>query len=500
MEDNAPASASTLALPVSRASSTSSPLDSNVRSVVRSPELLALVFRAYLALHSFILAWTATSRDPTANWRTDVQKRLTLKLVCRFWRATLVLTPELWSNIVLVPEMPQWYIDQVFRYAKATSKQLKIRLDAHSRHDVEIFSSLIAPLLVVVADTITHLSVQYGSHTDWNSFTRELSNTHTELNFSSLQRFRATSLSPFEIPFPDDNPHLFPGLTANIEHLHLDGLPITSSITWFTISMTRNHTVVFVENLLDCLRWTPRLNTLILGDLNESSIQECALHNHTVVLPNLQKLSYVCDLPLPHHCGFLVSLIATPQLHLLSIRLANSQNTYNFVSMNQSKLSIITELRLNGDMDNYVESVDDRTQLLPLLMGSRLRYLNVLEMGGLFDFNAEQRALDQTRFLEFLIQALSLPTICFLAIPSLFSPPHPASQESLMESVFQQVFTRGQAKYVFEEHTLCVPFAVDEKHLACARLWSWDGKLGCETRSSYTKSRAHTHLASVKVF
>ncbi|KAF7293631.1 hypothetical protein MIND_01142500 [Mycena indigotica] len=475
MEDNAPASASTLALPVSRASSTSSPSDSNVRSVVRSPELLALVFKAYLALHSFI------------NWRTDVQKRLTLKLVCRLWRATLVSTPELWSNIVLVPEMPQRHIDQVFRYAKATSKQLKIRLDAHSRHDVEIFSSLIAPLLVVVADTITHLSVQYGSHTDWNSFTRELSNTHTELNFSSLQRFRVTSLSPFEIPFPDDNPHSFPGLTANIQHLHLDGLPITSSIVGSNlISLTllnldlvhdiddaeSHHS--FVENLLDCLRWTPRLNTLILGDLNESSIQECALHNHTVVLPNLQKLSYVCDLPLPHHCGFLVSLIATPQLHFLSIRLANSQNTYNFVSMNQSKLSIITELRLTGDMDNYVESVDHRTQLLPLLMGSRLRYLNVLEMGGLFDFNAEQRALDQTRFLEFLIQALSLPTICYLAIPSLFSPPPPSSPESLMESVFQQVFTRGQAKYVYEEHTLCVPFDVDEKHLACARLWSWN--------------------------
>ncbi|KAF7293633.1 hypothetical protein MIND_01142700 [Mycena indigotica] len=281
MEAYAPTATSALAVPLASGLLASSHFESqsNAQSVLECTELVALILQAHLRSQT------------TTDWRLDVRKRLTLKLVCRFWRATLVSTPELWSNIVLVPEMPQWYIDQVFQYAKATSKQLKIRLEAHSRHaDVDHFSSCIVPPLIAVADTITHLSMQYGSHKDWNAFASRLHalDAQPELNLASLRHLHITYLgnqsSDIRVPLP------FPRLITDIRHLHLDGLPLTSSVVGPNlISLALlNLDLIYDDaeschdltmNLLDCLRQTPRLVVLLIGDLCERFIDESALHN-----------------------------------------------------------------------------------------------------------------------------------------------------------------------------------------------------------------------------
>ncbi|KAF7293483.1 hypothetical protein MIND_01126200 [Mycena indigotica] len=484
MEDKAPASSSALSASLLPPSTS----ENNVQGVLGSPVLLALIFKAYLASCSLV------------DWQKNHRSRTTLKMVCTFWKAVLEHTPDLWSNITLVIGMPQCYIDQFFRLSKAASKCVDIRLHANSESEIVNFTSYIAPKLIEIANTITCLSVQYDTHKNWNFFTGQLSLWDPQPNFASLRELHATCSNYLYHHFPDAITH-FPGLATEIRNLRLHGLALTPSIVGFNLvslalfsldSVCTNaaSSHAFVVNLIHCLRQTPSLRALSIGDLNECFIQESVVHNFTVVLPRLQNLYYLCNMPLEHPCGFVLSHISAPQLRILSICLTNPHNTHAFVSANLSKLSIITELRLTGDVQDYIEPSGGRMGLLPLLNGGPLQHLSVLDIGGLFDLHAEQRASVPTGLLRAFVHGLSLPAIRLLVVPRLFlshTPPH-----HLMESVFKKLLQRAETKSVYEEHAFCLPSDVEEDHSACGCLWLWDGEaLDLKTHSTHPTTAGH---------
>ncbi|KAF7293473.1 hypothetical protein MIND_01125000 [Mycena indigotica] len=445
--------------------------ESKAESVFGCTELVAIIFEAYLE-----------SQSP-GDWQIDAQKRSTLKVVCKFWRAVLESTPDLWSNIVLIPEMPPSYMDQFFRFSKAVSKRLEIRLYV-SGPGIVNFSSHVGPLLVSAAETITHLSMRYSSLADWNVFASQLSILNVQSTFSSLRQLHATVTSLHNSGNSIDIPHPFPGLATEIQYLHLEGLPLTPSIagsnlislTLLNLDLVHSNAAssrTLVVNLLDCLRSTPKLNTLMIGELNECCVHESV---QVVVLPNLHRLTYLCKQPLPH-CGFLISLITVPQLETLSVRLPNIHGTRSFISGNQSKISIVTELNLLGDVNNYVEFSSGQARLLLLMTPNKLERLYILDTVARFHINIERRAFYQPFIVEILVHALTLPTIQLLVIPTSFFPPHPVSRMSSLVSVFGQVLMRARTKRIYEEHALCNPSDVEEDHLICTRLWFWEDRL-----------------------
>ncbi|KAF7315721.1 hypothetical protein MIND_00087800 [Mycena indigotica] len=313
-------------------------------------DILGVIFKACLALNFSV------------EWHNDVRQKMALGAVCRCWKFTLESLPALWSHIILVPRMPQYYIDKVFRLAKQAPKRLRIDLDLDSELDT-MFLSSIAALLVAKAETVTHISVQYISYSAWNTFVDHLSAASPQPRFLSLRSFYATSPTALHNQLGDAVPHSFPDLAANLQDLYLDGLPpssfvvgpnlISLSLTNLYLAEDDTASFTFTTTLLDSLRQTPHLETLFI-DVDESFTNQPVPHK-PVVLPYLHTLSFLCNMPFPHHCGFLLSLVHLPKLHSLSLHLVSVQNVNNFISVNGTHLSTIVVLRLIGDISAYIE-------------------------------------------------------------------------------------------------------------------------------------------------
>ncbi|KAF7315725.1 hypothetical protein MIND_00088200 [Mycena indigotica] len=451
-------------------------------------DILGVIFEACLALNFSV------------EWHNDVRQKMALGAVCRCWKFTLESLPALWSHIILVPRMPQYYIDKVFRLAKQAPKRLRIDLDLDSELDT-MFLSSIAALLVAKAETVTHISVQYISYSAWNTFVDHLSAASPQPRFLSLRSFYVTSPTALHNQLGDAAPHSFPDLAANLQDLYLDGLLpssfvvganlISLSLTNLYLAEDDTASFTFTTTLLDSLRQTPHLETLFI-DVDESFTNQPVPHK-PVVLPYLHTLSFLCNMPFPHHCGFLLSLVHLPKLHSLSLHLVSVQNVNNFISVNGTHLSTIVVLRLIGDISAYIEFTGGRAKLLSSLTGSRLRHLDFLDVDGLFPFDSEHNVFVQTQFLEILAHTLSLPAVCLLVIPPLFSPPRPASRASLIRSLLEPVAIQAEPKRIFEEHALCV--SIDDDHSKCGRMWSWDHcGLAWENKAS------HFHAALLPIF
>ncbi|KAF7293552.1 hypothetical protein MIND_01133700 [Mycena indigotica] len=448
-------------------------------------DILGVIFEACLTL------------DISVEWQNDVRQKMALGAVCRCWKLALESIPALWSCIILVPRMPQYYIDKVFRLAKATPKRL--RIDIYSELAPTFLSSIAAPL-VATAETVTHLCVEYYSHSVWDTFVDHLSQAaaNPPSNFALLRSFYATPHCRLWPPIGPSGPQPFRAHAADLRHLHLDGLPPSSfvvgsnliSLAITNLDLTADDPPsTFATNLLDSLHHTPRLETLLL-DVNEPFFAQSISH-HRVVLPRLSTLSFRCTLPFPHLCGMMLSLVHLPTLHTLSLGLTAVENSNNFISANETHLSTITVLRLIGDVSAYIDVASGQAKLLSsLTASSRLRDLDFLDAQGLFAFEAERNALVQTQFLEILAHALTLPAVRLLIITPLLLPPYPLSHQNLIQSLLEPVSMQGGVKYIFEEHALCP--ASGGEHSNCGRLWSWDYEgLRQATRASHSKYAHH---------
>ncbi|KAF7293564.1 hypothetical protein MIND_01135000 [Mycena indigotica] len=441
------------------------PSTTATREALTSFDILGVIFKACLAL------------DISLEWQNDVRQKITLGAVCKLWKFTLESTPALWSHIILMPQMPQYYIHKVFWLARHARKHLSINLDLSSQL-ISPFSSSIADLLVAAAKTVTSISVQYSSYSDWDTFVNYISATNPHPNFTSLRRFSATRSVSSWSAFDADLPRLFPGAAVDLQHLHLDGLPLSSFVVGPNLislaltNLVQDHPASsdFAATFLDSLRQTPHLETLII-DVNESFTTRFDTHR-PLTLPCLHTLSFLCNMQSPHPCGFLISLIKLPKLHTLSLGLASNHNSHNFISANETHLSTITLLRLIGHISLYIDLTSGPAKLLSSLTGSKLRHLDFLNTGGLFTFDAERQLWVQTQFLEILAHALTLPAVRLLVIRPLRSTPHSPSATDLIRSLLEPVSTRGEVKHIFEEHALC-PVS-GGGHSNCGRLWSWD--------------------------
>ncbi|KAF7293531.1 hypothetical protein MIND_01131500 [Mycena indigotica] len=444
-------------------------------------DILEVIFGACLAL------------DISVEWRSHVRQKMVLGTICMCWKFALESLPALWSHIILVPRMPQYYIDKVFRLAKAAPKRLRIDLDLDLDSELDtMFLSSIAALLVVKAETVTHISVQYISYSAWNTFVDHLSAASPQPRFLSLRSFYVTSPTALHNQLGDAVPHSFPDLAANLQDLYLDGLPpssfvvgpnlISMALTNLCLAEDDTASFTFATTLLDSLRQTPHLETLFIA-VDESFTYQPAPHQ-PVVLPCLHTLSFLCNMPFPHHCGSLTSLIHLPRLHSLSLHLASVHNTNRFISVNGTHLSNIVVLRLIGDISVYIELADGPAKLLSSLTGSRLRHLDFLGTDRLFSFDIEQKIFVQTQFLEILAHTLSLPNVRLVVIPPLFWPPRPASHASLIRSLLEPVAMQAEPKRILEEHALCL--SMDNDHSNCGRMWSWDDcGLACVNQTSH---------------
>ncbi|KAF7293546.1 hypothetical protein MIND_01133000 [Mycena indigotica] len=429
-------------------------------------DILGVIFEACLAF------------DISITWQNDVRQKMALGAVCRCWKLALESIPALWSHIILVPRMPLYYIDKVFWLAKATPKHLSIELDLDSGRDIT-FLSHIAALLVAKASSVAYLSLQYWSYFVWGAFIRYISALNPRPTFSSLRKFSATPADT-SIDSATTLPRPFPGLAQSLEHLHLDGLPPCSFMAGFNIKtlVFRHYNLVsnrvassaFTPTLLDCFRQLPRLESLAI-DVTEPFIAQSPSY-HPVVLPRLNYLAFCCDTPYPHACGTLISLLHVPQIRTLALRLASLSNTNDFLSINATRISQVTTLRLIGAISAYIEFTGGRARLLSGLTGNKLRILDFLDASGTLEFDPGRKVLVQTRFLDIIAHALALPTVHHLVVPLLLSPIYPDSHASLIRSLFEPVSIHGKGKHIFENHALC--HVSDSVHSNCGRHWTWD--------------------------
>ncbi|KAF7293561.1 hypothetical protein MIND_01134600 [Mycena indigotica] len=440
--------------------SVTSPPSPATREALTSFDILGVIFEACLAL------------DFSVEWQSDVWQKMALGAVCRCWRLVLESLPALWSHIILVPRMPQYYIDKVFRLAKAAPKRLSIELLRDSELDTTFLSS-VAALLVAKAESVTHLSVHYYSYFAWNTFIDYISAVNSQPNLSSLQRLSATLNQP-----DTELSHPFPGLTPSLEHLHLDGLNPSSFMIGpniVTLVLMRWDLVdnpidsfVFAATLLDCLDQVTNLETLVI-DINEPLIAHSI---HLVVLPHLNNLTFVCHTSSPHACGTLISQIRVPQAQALTLCLTSLRNMQHFLSMNETLISCVTSLRLVGHISAYIEYTGGQAKLLSSLMGTKLHSLNLFDVTGLFGYNRQRRVFVQTQFLEIIAHTLAIPTVLHLVVPPLLSPPYPDLHPTLIRSLFEPASIPGRTQHVVEEHALCLDSG--SYHSKCSRRWSWD--------------------------
>ncbi|KAF7293528.1 hypothetical protein MIND_01131200 [Mycena indigotica] len=428
-------------------------------------DILGVIFEACLAL------------DISITWQNDVRQKMALGAVCGCWKLALESIATLWSHIILVPRMPQYYINKVFWLARAAPKRLRIDLDLDSELDI-MFLSSIAALLGAKAETVTHISLQYCSHSAWDIFVDHLLAVKPQPTFASLEEFSATPISLGECEFDIEPPPLL-GLAVGFCHLN-ESSPRPFLVAPHITSLALTHVngpvaSDFAMDLLDCLRQTPSLETLAL-DINEPLVAKSTSH-HPIILLRLNHLTFLCNTLYPHACGSLISPMYTPQLRALSLRLASVHNTDDFLSLNKTRLHSVTFLRLIGDISAYMEFIGGQVRLLPSLMGTRLRHLDLLDLGI--------QVLVGDQFVEILAHALSFQAIRLIVIRQLNLPQRP-DQIGILWSLLKPASIDAPTKIIVMEHVLCQGLA-DEEHSACASMWSWEHGLRSTWRASHSK-------------
>ncbi|KAF7315716.1 hypothetical protein MIND_00087300 [Mycena indigotica] len=107
---------------------------------------------------------------------------------------------------------------QGFLACPGSSKRLRIDLDLDSELDI-MFLSSIAALLGAKAETVTHISLQYCSHSAWDIFVDHLLAVKPQPTFASLEEFSATPISLGECEFDIEPPPLL-GLAVGFCHLN----------------------------------------------------------------------------------------------------------------------------------------------------------------------------------------------------------------------------------------------------------------------------------------
>ncbi|KAJ7062095.1 hypothetical protein C8F01DRAFT_1230569 [Mycena amicta] len=422
----------------------------------------------------FVLILEDVLRD-IDHWAIDAIRRGNLRRVSVQWKATLDGYPCLWTHIFICRHMRRDYMERVFSAGGAMPRtvMLSLDLDPHIPDTVKVYSypqtvvcdpaflENIAGVFETYASTIVKLAVATISRTEWNTFVDALRHT----SFPSLTSFgiaankvhrrrMARALRPLR------------GIPDTIRDLMFDSMPHTvisaayTSLTSLSLSGRAEYreTWAFARRyastasvVLRALRHCPRLITLRLSDVDYAEDEDL----QPVELPLLEALGFSCGNcteSFGHSCGYLISLLDTPQLTTMAIYMAHPRGLGSFSALNRDKLRRILRMDLVGHCQYYITPTAENFFLSTLLCVVHLDITGLTRIPRVRTAVQYPQAVDA--YLSFLLVALSLPDLETLRVPHTLSS-YVASSFDSMQSFLAMFRWNSPRVTIVEDHARC---------------------------------------------